>query len=206
MNVIKKLTEEEYGNMFVTSDTHFGHNKEFIYAARGYASPQEMNTDMIRVINETVGENGVLLHLGDFCLNTTREEYENIMRQIHVKEVWMIWGNHNNPVQRNYGGTVVQTTESHGDTLVRFVGHYLTLRHKKNCYVCFHFPISVWEGMSEGAMHLCGHSHGDHQLSRPEDTTHKMLDCGWDVHRKPLSFQEINHIMSFKGVNNKHHA
>ena len=93
MNVIKKLTDEEYNNLYVTSDTHFGHKQEFIYAARGYTSPQEMNEDMICSINKTVGENGILLHLGDFCLNTTREEYINIMRRIRVKEVWMIWGN-----------------------------------------------------------------------------------------------------------------
>lgn len=206
MNVIKKLTDEEYNNLYVTSDTHFGHKQEFIYAARGYTSPQEMNEDMICSINKTVGENGILLHLGDFCLNTTREEYINIMRRIRVKEVWMIWGNHNNPIQQSFGGTVQQVAASHGGTFVKFFDHYLTLRHKKNFYVCLHFPMAVFDGMSQGAMHLCGHSHGNYQLSRPEDLTHKILDCGWDVHRRPLSMSEINNIMAHKGVNTKHHA
>lgn len=206
MNVIKKLTQQEFDSMYVTSDTHFGHNKEFIYGARGYTSPQEMNTDMIRVINETVGENGILLHLGDFCLNTDREGYLDIMDQLRVKEVWMIWGNHNNPIQRSYGGTVEQVAGCHRGTMVKFWGHYLTMRHSKHFYVCFHFPIQSFDGMSQGAMHLCGHSHGHHQLSRPEDTTHKILDCGWDVHRRPISMKEINHIMSMKHINNTHHA
>lgn len=206
MNVIKKLTQEEYNNMFVTSDTHFGHNKEFIYGSRGYISPQEMNTDMIRIINETVGEQGILLHLGDFCLNTDQEGYLDIMSKLRVKEVWMLWGNHNNPIQRNYGGTVHQVAAYHRGTLVKFKDYYLTLRHGKHHYVCSHFPFAIWDGMSQGAMHLCGHSHGGYQLSRPEDLTHKILDCGWDVHNKPITFQEINHIMSFKNTNSKHHA
>ena len=30
-------------NIFVTSDMHFGHDREFIWKARGFTSLQEMN-------------------------------------------------------------------------------------------------------------------------------------------------------------------
>jgi hypothetical protein len=59
--------------------------------------------------------------------------------------------------------------------------------------------------MSEGSMHLCGHSHGSNNISLPENKTHKILDCGWDIHRKPLTMQEIEGIMLTKGINTLHH-
>lgn len=205
MQVIQKLTEETYNNLFVTSDTHFNHNQEFVFKKRGYNSPQEMTDDMINIINSTVGENGILLHLGDFCLNTTREQYLDILSRLKIKELWMLWGNHNNPIQRTYGGTVDQICAYNRGLFIRYLGHYHTFRKGKNSFVCFHFPIQIFDGMSEGSMHLCGHSHGSNQISRPEDKTHKILDCGWDIHKKPLTMAEIEAIMSTKGINTLHH-
>lgn len=206
METMLKLTDDQYNRLYVTSDTHFGHNKEFIYSKRGYNNPQDMNADMIQIINNKVGSDGILLHLGDFCLNTNHQGYVDILRQLAIKELWMIWGNHNNPVRKSYGGTQQQIVASHGDLIIRYFDHYLTMRHGKNFYVCFHFPMLVWDGQSQGSMHLCGHSHGDLPISRPEDTTRKILDCGWDVHGAPLTMNEINIIMNSKGTNSLHHA
>jgi calcineurin-like phosphoesterase family protein len=206
MEVKYKMTDEEYSRLFVTSDTHFGHNQEFIYKKRGFSSPQEMNDSMIQKINEVVGPGGILLHLGDFCLNTSYEEYLNILRRLQIKELWLLWGNHNNPIRKSYGGTVEQISAFSGGIFIKYLDHYFTFRHGKKIFVCFHFPISVWDGMGKDAMHLCGHSHGNFLPSTPRDTTHKILDCGWCVHEKPLSMKEVERIMSKKGTNNLHHS
>lgn len=203
---MQKLTDNIYKRLFVTSDTHFNHNKEFIYKQRGYDNPQQMTDDMIDIINSTVGEDGILLHLGDFCLNTTKEQYDNIISRLKIKEIWMLWGNHNNPIQRSYGGTVEQVCAYNRNVFIRYLGHYFTFRKGKNAFVCFHFPIQIWDKMNEGSMHLCGHSHGDNVLSRPENGTQKILDCGWDIHKKPLTMSEIEAIMSVKAINSLHHA
>jgi hypothetical protein len=47
-------------------------------------------------------------------------------------------------------------------------------------------------------MHLCGHSHGKCEESRPEHKEFKILDCGWDIHHKPLTMKEIQEIMDTK--------
>mgnify|MGYP000262242110 CR=1 FL=1 len=60
--------------------------------------------------------------------------------------------------------------------------------------------------MRNGVVHCCGHSHGTYPLSRPENKTHKILDCGWDIHKKPLTIAEVNVIMDKKEINNLHHA
>jgi calcineurin-like phosphoesterase family protein len=206
MEVMYKFSEEDYDKLFVTSDTHFNHDRDFVYGTRGYNNATEMTEDMIRIINETVGEDGILLHLGDFCLNTSREKYEDIMSKLRVKEVWMLWGNHNNPIQKSYGGTRIQVAACIKGTFIKYLEHYFTFRKGRKTFVCFHFPMRVWDNMGHGAMHLCGHSHGTLEVSRPEDKTYKILDCGWDLHRKPLHIKEIEDIMETKGINNLHHA
>jgi calcineurin-like phosphoesterase family protein len=205
MEVTRKLDDETYNRLFVTSDTHFNHNKEFVYAARGYENPQVMTEDMIETINSVVGPEGILLHLGDFCLNTTTEQYHDILRKLKIKELWMLWGNHNNPIQKNWGGTREQICAFNQGLFIKYLGHYFTFRRGKRAFVCFHFPMTSFDGMSHGSMHLCGHSHGDLAISRPENKTHKILDCGWDVHKKPLTMKEIELIMDTKNINTTHH-
>ena len=40
--------------IYITSDLHLNHQREFIYAARGYSSIEEMNKDLITKFNNTV--------------------------------------------------------------------------------------------------------------------------------------------------------
>lgn len=202
---MQKLTDEVYGNLFVTSDTHFGHDKEFVYKARGYNNPQEMNEDMISIINKTVGVNGILLHLGDFCLNTTYTEYQDILSRLKVKEIWMLWGNHNNPIQRSYGGTREQVCAWNRGIFIRYLGHYFTFRKGKKAFVCSHFPLQVWDAANDNSMHIHGHCHGNLVTSLVEHKVGKILDVGWDVHSKPLTMNEIESIMNSKQNNLPHH-
>ena len=205
MEVQQKLTPEVYNKLFVTSDTHFNHNKEFVYKVRGYDNPTSMTDDMINIINEVVGSDGILLHLGDFCLNTTTAQYHEILSKLKVKEIWMLWGNHNNPIQKSYGGIREQVCAYNKNILIRYLGHYYTFRRGKNEFVCFHFPIQTWDNVNNGSMHLCGHSHGGNKIALPETNEGKILDCGWDVHGKPLSMAEIEAIMMNKQIVANHH-
>ena len=54
--------------IFFTSDTHFCHDKPFIYEARGYKNVQEMNEDIIKKWNSVVSTNDTVFHLGDVML------------------------------------------------------------------------------------------------------------------------------------------
>lgn len=205
MEVMQKLDQATYDKLFVTSDTHFNHDKEFIYAKRGYENPRQMTDAMIEIINSTVGEDGILLHLGDFCLNSTQKDVSYIMSKLRIKALWLLWGNHNNPIQKSYGGRVQQVCEWNTGLFIRYLGHYFTFRRGPKEFVCFHFPVAIWNGLSKGAMHLCGHSHGGFPQSLPTARNGKILDCGWDVHNKPLTMKEIEDIMDKKPITTKHH-
>ena len=56
-------------NIWLISDTHLNHDKEFIWKARGFNSVQEMNDAIIERWNEVVKYDDVVYHLGDFIMS-----------------------------------------------------------------------------------------------------------------------------------------
>ncbi len=97
-----KLTHNDSHKVFFTSDTHFNHDKAFIYEARGYKNRYEHNDALIAKINEVVRPEDTLIHLGDFCLNITPPEFNEILARINCQNIAYIWGNHNSCIRRLY--------------------------------------------------------------------------------------------------------
>ena len=67
------------GKIFLTSDLHFGHDREFVWKVRGYNSVEEMNEAQVRKWNETVSENDSVYILGDFCWNNQQETTSHLV-------------------------------------------------------------------------------------------------------------------------------
>jgi calcineurin-like phosphoesterase family protein len=51
---------------FFTSDTHYGHANIIKYSSRPFSSVEEMNDALVKKINDKVGVDDCLWHLGDF--------------------------------------------------------------------------------------------------------------------------------------------
>jgi calcineurin-like phosphoesterase family protein len=58
---------------FVTSDTHFGHARISELASRPFATVEEMDAELRRRWNDTVGPDAVVLHLGDVALGSIEQ-------------------------------------------------------------------------------------------------------------------------------------
>ncbi len=97
-----KLTHNDSHKVFFTSDTHFRHNQSFIFEARGYKDRYEHDDALIAKINEVVRPEDTLIHLGDFCLNITPPEFNEILARINCQNIAYIWGNHNSCIRRLY--------------------------------------------------------------------------------------------------------
>ena len=196
-----KLTHNDSHKVFFTSDTHFNHAKNFIFEARGYKSVAEHNDALIAKINEVVRPEDTLIHLGDFCLNITPPEFEEILRRINCQTIYYIWGNHNSCIRRYYEDTI--RAEVHADYEIYpytigkliYLGYYKELIVNGQMIVIHHFPHQIWNQMQKGAWQLSGHSHYTNPTTQVDNPDNKILDVGWDGYGKPLSFPEIQKIM-----------
>ena len=208
-----KLTHNDSHKVFFTSDTHFRHNQSFIFEARGYKDRYEHDDALIAKINEVVRPQDTLIHLGDFCLNITSSEFNEILSRILCQNIAYIWGNHNSCIRKHYEEAVV--TEYGKDIEVypyavgkiTYLGYYKELIVNGHMIVIHHYPHQIFNQMQKGAWQLSGHSHYTNPTTQVENTDNKILDVGWDGHGKPLSFPEIQKIMMNKNhlKQDKHH-
>ena len=54
--------------IFIVSDLHLAHSKDFIYGARGFENVEDMNETIIRKWNEIVDEEDDVYVLGDLVM------------------------------------------------------------------------------------------------------------------------------------------
>lgn len=185
---------------FFISDIHANHKNivsgvsswEDGRGCRNFKTIHEMNDTIINSINNTVGENDYLFHLGDIIFGN-REELYGFRKRINCKNLFHIFGNHDDKI-RSMDLSKIFT----------WSGDYLEIFVNKQLICLFHYPISVWRECHKGSWCLCGHSHGQFEQSTVKSNNGKILDLGWENFQKPLSYQEINALMSKKNII-KHH-
>jgi calcineurin-like phosphoesterase family protein len=149
--------------VFVTSDTHYGHKNICrgvtawrlpdgsipIDQTRDFDTIEQMNESIISGINSVVGEDDVLIHLGDWSFGG----FENIQKfrdRIVCKEIHLILGNHDHHIQNNR----VECQE-----LFASVSRSDIMTYKFKTFELFHYPITSWENLNRGVIHLHGHVH-----------------------------------------------
>lgn len=212
--------------MLITSDTHLNHDPKWkipLWEGRGFKSSKEHTDFIIDTINATVRPGDTLIHLGDFCLNTSESQCEELLSRIRCQTIYLLWGNHNNPLWKIYRREVLKAlnriTQGYSSASldgynspedlevypfryrnVVFLGNYLEAIIGGKLYVMEHYPVHVFNEMKHGVFHLCGHSHYGLDFSRAENLGNKILDVGWDGWNKPYTPEEIEGIMAKKAI------
>jgi calcineurin-like phosphoesterase family protein len=203
--MIKVLHIRGSENVFFTSDTHLNHNKEFVFKARGFNTSQEHTDFVIQKINSLVGQKQILFHLGDVFLNTKEEEADAILDRIVCENIYVLWGNHPNPLRKIYFkqlekmGVVGELYPFRYKNLI-FLGDYVEAVIENQVVVMSHYPITSWNYMKDGSWCLSGHCHNNLADTRVENPNGFKLDVGWDGHGKPLSFNNLQGIMAKKQI------
>jgi calcineurin-like phosphoesterase family protein len=90
MSLTRKYTEKD--KVWLMSDLHLGHSKEFLFKPRGFESIEEHNEQILKNIKECVGENDEFYILGDLTLGDL-DAAVPLLRQI-PGHVHVILGNH----------------------------------------------------------------------------------------------------------------
>jgi calcineurin-like phosphoesterase family protein len=200
-----KLVLEKGQNLYFTSDTHYAHSNicrattrwtDADSVTRDFKSLEQMNSTLVNNINEVVGQDDVLIHLGDWSFGGF-EMIEEFRSKIICKNVHLVFGNHDHHIARNKGDS---------QSLFSSTQHYLHLDLRipngkevnKLTLVCMHFPIASWDGMNDGVIHLHGHVHLPPHLRLSEG---KAMDVGVDGNNLyPISIQEIRSIMKNRPI------
>ena len=170
-----------------------------------------MNTAIVDNINSVVDQNDYLICLGDW--NFAGIKNLLIFRdRINCSNVGLICGNHDNIHGKEWNPVVIYDYDSYGQMIgaVRaseyfsFYQQYLEISVNKTPIVLFHFPISSWNHMSKGSIHLFGHCH-----SKREDRFFnggKSMDVGLDGNNlMPYHIDEIFDLMSDRPVKKEGH-
>ena len=117
------------GKIWFTSDLHFGHDRDFIWAARGFESVDEMNEALVSRFNSKVQPEDTVYILGDSIMgdNTTNEQY---LSQLNGKKI-IILGNHDTSkrikIYEKYADEILYSTIIKYKKKMIYLSHYQTL-------------------------------------------------------------------------------
>ena len=149
--------------VWIISDTHYGHKNICrgvtawrlpdgsipLSQTRDFKTIEQMNESIVNNINSVVGQDDVLIHLGDWSFGG----FENVKifrDRIVCQEIHLILGNHDHHIENNRGDC---------QELFTSVNHYTKLMYKFGTFVLMHYPMASWDGLNKGHTHLHGHVH-----------------------------------------------
>ena len=142
--------------IYVTSDLHFGHDREFVWGARGYADVNEMNKRQLEKYNAIVTDEDEVWILGDCVLGDIEGGLE-ILKQLKGK-IHICLGNHDTEKReqayRDMGWDVHLAAK---------------LKYKKLNFYLSHYPTITSNGEIESptqaVWNIHGHTHATSQWS-----------------------------------------
>ena len=221
MNKLLKFETTEDQKNWVVSDFHLRHKGPMkadhpLWESRGYSSYDHMTDMIIAKTNELVAPLDNLWFLGDWCLNSSWEQFSNDLARFNCQNIYMLWGNHNSRVKDAYrmGVESQYGITDHGIEVYPtrwrnfiFVGNKVEIVVDKQYYVMCHFPIDIFNNGMDGAIMLCGHSHGSYEKTQASYKIGRRLDVSWDCFKRPLLFSEVNEICRHKqNIAEDHHG
>jgi calcineurin-like phosphoesterase family protein len=190
------------GVVWITSDTHYHHTnicrgitrwrtqdgKTPIDSTRDFQTLDEMNAAIVNNINEKVGPNDTLIHLGDFAFGGF-EKIGEFLDRLVCKNIHLVLGNHDQHITKN-----------REDIRDRFlsVSKYLEVNIDDVDFVLSHYPHASWNKLGKGSIHLHGHVHLSYKDKWGKG---KRLDVGMDGNGYfPYKITEIVHMMDRREI------
>jgi calcineurin-like phosphoesterase family protein len=201
-NIIKKLhicdmlKIDRSMQVWITSDTHYGHKNICrgvtdwrtpegeipVHQTRPFDTLDEMNDAIVGNINNLVGEDDILLHLGDWSFGG----FDNIgefRERVNCKNVILFLGNHDHHIEDNKNGC---------RALFAHVGYYDTIKYGDWKFPAMHYPITSWDGLMKGRVHLHGHTH---LPAAKRITNGRRMDVGMDGHPEFRPYDLVNEVL-----------
>lgn len=173
--------------IFLTSDTHFGHDREFLWGPRGFTNSQEHDEAVIKNWNETVSPDDIVYHLGDLMLGDNAHGIECVERlNGHIK---LIRGNHDTDARWKLYGALPN---------VELIGWADVIKYKKYNFYLSHHPTltSNLEKAPHLRMHLINLYGHTHQMGKFYQDMPFMFHVGLDSNdNRPILLDDAIELM-----------
>ena len=174
--------------LYLTSDLHFNHDREFIWGPRGFKSCKESNETLIRNWNNIVTDEDTVIVDGDFFLGSDIEFVENTLKILKGKII-LILGNHDTPAK-------IEVYKRCDKIIEICLAKQIEYKGRK--FYISHYPTLTADLNSNPktcVFNLFGHTHSKQKFL--EDRPY-MYNVAVDAHNNgPVSMDEIyNDIMN----------
>ena len=147
-------------------------------ACRDFDNQFIMTEQLINNINDTVKENDILIHGGDWSFGG-KDNIKKFRDKLICKTIINLFGNHDHHILK----------DKEQQDLFVWAGHYNEFRYKSIKICMCHYPFESWNEMGHGSIMLFGHCH--HSL---QDNGGRKMDVGIDGKNydfKPLNIERI---------------
>lgn len=163
--------------IWITSDWHFMHDREFIWGARGFQSIEEMNETIIANHNSIVTDEDDVYVLGDLCLGGGESSmiFRNQALIGRLKgRLHIVLGNHDTPARIEMYRFCKNVVEVVYATMIHYRGYHFYLSH----YPTLTANLEK-ESLKQCTINLYGHTHQQNNFF--EDRPY-MYHVGMDSH------------------------
>lgn len=170
--------------IWLSSDFHLGHNKEFLYRPRNFESIEEHDNKIIENWNSIVSKEDECYILGDLILNNNEAGIEKLSR---MNGRWhIVLGNHDTDTRIQLYSQLPHVIEVVYATVFKYKGYH---------FYCSHYPtitsnLDIDKPLKNRVISLCGHSH---YKNRFEDMDKGLIyHCELDSHNNyPILIDDI---------------
>jgi calcineurin-like phosphoesterase family protein len=191
-----KIDKNFKGDVWIFSDPHYNHTNICrgttiwrlpdgslpIKQTRDFPNLEKMNSAIVDNINQVVKQGDILICLGDWSFGGF-ESIKEFWDRIICKNIHLILGNHDHHIENN---------REDCQDLFLSVSHYNTLVIGEHKFQLMHYPISSWDGLNKGFMHLHGHCHLPTHMRFGKG---QRMDVGMDGHPEFRPYNILREIV-----------
>jgi len=175
--------------IWFTSDTHFGHDRDFVWGVRGFKNVDEMNKEIIKRWNSVVAKDDIVYHLGDVMLG------ENERGLYYLKQlkgtIYIALGNHDTSTRAD----LYRNCYNVADVQLEY-----RIKAGKRTLILNHYPVITANGEDTRTLCLYGHTH---QTTNFYENRPYMYHVGVDSHNcYPIKLEDVLAEIDKKKGNN----
>lgn len=179
-------------NIYFTSDTHFCHENIIRFCNRPFETIEEMNAELVRRWNETVPEDGIVFHLGDFCFGGSAS-WNHFLDRLNGK-IYLILGNHD----------IKNIKEGYMDRF-EIVTQQMIIKVEEQTIILNHNPFLCYGGSYRDVWQLFGHVHSGPLSKSGLDSPRltmlfpRQYDVGVDNNDyRPVTYKQLKTIIEWR--------